>query len=117
MKISLFLVIFGGFTSIYFIGKMLVRLVRGPKPSSSKDTIIFPDDYYESLNYFRVDNSKVYAVKKDNTEDEVFNSGPMAAQEYLTKVQAGFDEWIRNQKFKKAASPKEPSNSKITFPS
>ena len=106
-----FLGIFGGFVLLYFVIRLLVKLTN----KTPDDTMIFPDDYYEQVDYFRLDFHKIHAVKKDGEQDEIHHSDSSTAQKYFKKIQAGFEDWIRAQRIREETTKKEPSKSKIKF--
>ena len=87
-------------------GGLLLTITTSNKPKP----ITMPSSFYRTLKYFRLENGKVVAVKKDDEDDEIIYTGSASnASKYLEQVQLGFEEWLQsNDHFTK-------SESKVTF--
>lgn len=74
--------------------------------------IIFPDEFYAGLQYFKLDYKNVYAIKKDSKKEIVYEGNSTSnAEKYLNQVQLGFENWLQ----KNAVSQTSNDDSKVTF--
>jgi hypothetical protein len=57
--------------------------------------IIYPDEFYENLQYFKINFEKIYAVKKDESTEIIYvGETQNKAEKFFTRVQMGFEEWL-----------------------
>ena len=74
--------------------------------------IIYPDEFYENLQYFKINFEKIYAVKKDESTEIIYvGETQNKAEKFFTRVQMGFEEWLE----KNEISQTKNDNSNITF--
>jgi len=101
---------------VYFVGRYVGK--KNLSVVDPSDIIWFSDEFYDQLNYFMNDYSKVYAVNKDETKHELHNGTSSTAEKYFKKVQAGYEQWLKLRYAEKAnakSNTNESSKSRIKF--
>lgn len=74
--------------------------------------IIYPDEFYENLQYFKINFEKIYAVKKDESTEIIYvgETHLNACKKFFSLV-LGFEEWLE----KNEISQTKNDDSNITF--
>ncbi len=86
-------------------------LISGKKQPDKPITM--QDEFYNSLNYFKLDKKTIYAIKNDGSTDEILYEGNSvdSAEKHLKELQLGFEKWLEHNSLTKTKS----SDSKVNF--
>jgi hypothetical protein len=67
--------------------------------TKKQKAINFPNEFYDQLNYFKLDYRNVIAIKKNGKEEIVYEgNSTKATEQYFAQVQLGFENWLDKNK-------------------
>ena len=93
MSTTLFIIL-----SLMLLLIVMVKVFQIDNGSITRKPVKFSNDFYQNLEYFRFDFTKVIAVKKNQTCEVIYDGTPSGAKKYFQQVQMGFEEWLKENK-------------------
>jgi len=86
---------------LIMIGLIILWLLIGFSLKRKKE-VTFSDEFYDQVDYFKLDGNEVVAVMINNDKKIVYNSRrSSAAQEYFDSIQENYKKWLsKNSKSK-----------------